>query len=354
MHRRHDEDALGERASLVEDDDVGVGQCLEIVRTLDEDALLGRPTDASEEGERNGDDQGAGARDDEEGERTQKPGGEAAEKVTRDERPHHGEGDGREDDDGRVDVGKARDEALAPRLVLAGVLHEVEDLRGGGLAELLGHASAHDAGDVHAARDDLVARRDVAGRALAGERHGVEARRALHDLAIEGYLLPRTNENRVSHVHVRRRDGLYLAVALHVGGVGTDVHELRDGRAALVLGEVLEELAHLEEEHDEDGLGELGLTAWDEADEKRAERGDGHEEVLVEGLSPDDALAGLGEHVVAGHEVGREEHQELRPDGHVKGAVQERRHDEQNRRGDDSRELDLVFLLAHRAPHVYL
>ena len=77
--------------------------------------------------------------------------------------------------------------------------------------------------------------------------------------------------------------------------VGPYVHQMGDAVTAPALGIALEELAHLEEKHHEHGLGELGLGARQETNAKCADGGDGHEEVLVEGVAVGDALPCLPE-----------------------------------------------------------
>ena len=81
--------------------------------------------------------------------------------------------------------------------------------------------------------------------------------------------------------------------------VGTYVHEVGNALTALSLGIALEQLAHLEEEHDEDGFGELGLGIWQEADAQGTYRGYRHEEMLVEGVAVGNAFGGLLQRVVA-------------------------------------------------------
>jgi hypothetical protein len=71
----------------------------------------------------------------------------------------------------------------------------------------------------------------------------------------------------------------------YVRDVGPDVHEMADALSALPLGIALEELAHLEEEHDEHRLQELRLGPWQEADAQCADGGHRHEEMLVEGTA---------------------------------------------------------------------
>ena len=63
--------------------------------------------------------------------------------------------------------------------------------------------------------------------------------------------------------------------------------------AALPLCVMLEKLSHLEEEHDEHSLHELCPGSRKEADGECAQRGNGHEQVLVEHITVHDALGSL-------------------------------------------------------------
>ena len=67
----------------------------------------------------------------------------------------------------------------------------------------------------------------------------------------------------------------------------------------LPLGIALKEFAHLEEEHHEDGFRILCLCPWQEAYQQRTDGGDGHEEVLVEGIAVSDALPCFAQRLVA-------------------------------------------------------
>ena len=101
---------------------------------LDEDTLLGRGADAAEVAERNGDHERAGAGDDQQDKRPVQPFVERpVPGQRRDDRhqrrdEHHG---------GRVVAGEAGDEVLAGGLLLAGVFHQVQNLRDCGLPALL-------------------------------------------------------------------------------------------------------------------------------------------------------------------------------------------------------------------------
>ena len=89
-----------------------------------------------------------------------------------------------------------------------------------------------------------------------------------------------------------------------MGDVGADVHQVGDALAALSLGIALEQLADLEEQHDEHRLRELRLGTRQEADGEGADGGYRHEEMLVEGIAVDDALDSLLQRVVADNQVG--------------------------------------------------
>ena len=71
------------------------------------------------------------------------------------------------------------------------------------------------------------------------------------------------------------------------------VHEVGDAVAGLALSVTLEEFTDLEEEHHEDGLRVLGLGTGEETDQEGTDGGDGHEEVLIEGVAVGDTLPGL-------------------------------------------------------------
>ena len=108
------EGALRQGAGLIKDDDAGIGQLFQIGRALDEDAAGGSAADAAEEAQRDGDDQCAGAADDEEGEGAVDPVAEAGGLA------HQQQNDGRNEgqrqravaDRRGIHPGKAGDEVL--------------------------------------------------------------------------------------------------------------------------------------------------------------------------------------------------------------------------------------------------
>ena len=144
VHRRDGERAARERAGLVKDDTVGLGQHLQIAGALDEDAAGGRAADTAEERQRDRDHERAGAADDQKRQRTVDPfapvGRDAHDQPhdrrqdrQRERRAAHGR---------RVDAGKLCNEALGMRLLERGIFHELEDARDGGLGIYLLHTQA--------------------------------------------------------------------------------------------------------------------------------------------------------------------------------------------------------------------
>ena len=89
-----------------------------------------------------------------------------------------------------------------------------------------------------------------------------------------------------------------------MGGIRPDVHQMGDGLAAPALGDAFEQLAHLEEQHDEHSLGELRLGAREEADGEGSERCHAHEEVLVQRFSMDQRLSRLLQGLPTDDEIG--------------------------------------------------
>ena len=128
-------------------------------------------------------------------------------------------------------------------------------------------------------------------------------------------------------------------VLFHHGLVGTYLHQVSNGTAALSFGIALEELAHLEEQHHEDGFGKLGLSARQEADGQCPDGSYRHEQVLVEGIAVGQSLGSLLQCLVAGKEVGHEIDEEQLPGGEMSVMLDEGCRDERQRGRDDDGEL---------------
>ena len=73
LHTLHGKFARGERAGLVEHHQINLGNGIQVVAALEQNAPLGGRTDARKITQRHADDQRAGARDNQEDQRTAKP-----------------------------------------------------------------------------------------------------------------------------------------------------------------------------------------------------------------------------------------------------------------------------------------
>ena len=224
----------------------------------------------------------------------------------------------------------------------AGVFHQLQNLRDGGLAEGLRGLDLQNTRHVDAAANDLVAGHHVARETLTRQCRGVERRRALDDLAVDRNFLARLDGDDRADGDVIGVDLLELAVVLDVGVVGTNVHQRRDVAAGLADGVALEQLADLVEEHDRHGLVIVAALFVDR-ERDGADRCDRHQEVFVEHLMVADALPCLAQNVVA--------------DGEIRGKIEDRGddhrqrrklcHKEQRRRDQDAVE-HLFLLFRHK------
>ena len=244
---------------------------------------------------------------------------------------------------GGVVAGKAGDEALGARLLLRGVLHQIEDARDGGVGVGLGHAHGERAGEVDAARYDLFAGLGVARRRFAGEGGGVHLGVAADHHAIERDALARLHDDLLAGLDVGGVD-LHQLAALHdVGELGGDVHHGGDGLARLAHGVALEHLSYLVEQHHGSAFGHVRLGVGEQYEGEGAQRGHRHEEALVQRMASGELLGGFGQHVVAGDEVRHEEQREFGIEGLVAadafdkaGGLAGQDGEEQGERDDDA------------------
>ena len=328
------ERAPGQGARLVHDHHARLGQGLQIVAALYQHAHPGRAADAAEEAEGHGDDQGAGAGHHQEDQRPLHPHGEGP-------KAQHGgqdsQGQGGKNHRRGIVPGKAGDKVLRLGLFGGGVLHQVQDLGHGGLAIGLADFDPQHAGLVDAAADDLLAGGHLAGQRLAGEGRRVQGGGALLHGAVQGDPLAGLDDDGVAHGHLLRVHLDQLPLPLHVGIVGADVHQVRDGLAAAGDGHALEQLPHLVKQHDGHGLGILPAA-------KSAHGGHRHEEILVKHLAVADVPHGPPQHIPADDGIGDEEQRQAQP-APVLRPDDEQQHIEH--RADDDAAQGLFLLSCH-------
>ena len=278
MYGHHGKASFGECAGLVEDHTTHLGQPIYSAAALDENAAARGSAYASEEGERDADDQCTRAGYHQEDECPVEPGGEGLqERLAHQQRGQQSQCQCGSHHDGGVDACEAGDEGFAVRLAPVLVLHHADDLAHGAFSEAACGLYLQHAIEVHAARDYLVALLHVAWQTLASECRGVERRCSLAHDAVQRYLLARLHQQDFSDGHLLGRHFLGLAVAYHARHIGPQVHQMAYAAAALPLCVMLEKLSHLEEEHDEHSLHELRPGSRKEADGECTQRGNGHE-----------------------------------------------------------------------------
>ncbi len=350
VYRRHLEHALGQRAGLVEYHRLYLGQRLQIVGALDEDALMAGAADTGEEAQGNADHQRARAAGHQERQRTVYPLLPLA--VHAAHQPDHRRQDRQRQravaHHRRVNAGELGDEILAAGFAGAGVLHQLQYLGHRGLAKGLRGPDLQHAGHVDAAADDLVALPGVPGQALAGQGAGVQGGAALGDDAVDGHLLARLHHNDGADGHLVRVHLHQLTVLLDVGVVRTDVHQRADVLPALAHRVALEQLADLIEQHHGDGLVVVAAFLID-GQRERTHRGHRHQEVLVEHPPVGDALSGLLQNVVADDQIRCQIQRQPQPPCH-RDDVQRGQH---HRRDEYAYEHFLLFFRHSVSPFLY-
>ena len=105
-------------------------------------------------------------------------------------------------------------------------------------------------------------------------------------MAVQRHPLTGLDDDHIAHRHILRVHLPDLtALGLQIGGVRANVHQGGNGLAGLAHGVILEQLAHLIEEHHK-----YGLAVFPGAEGTYG--GQGHEEVLVEDLAICDVADG--------------------------------------------------------------
>ena len=296
-------DPLGQGAGLIEDHRIHLGQGFQVVGALDQYALPAGTADTGKEAQGDGDDQGAGAGDDQEGQGPVDPVPHiwAHAQDQPDNGGQHRQSQGAVAHPGGIDPGELGDKVLGLGFPGGGVLHQVQDLGHGGLTEVLGGADLQHAGQVDAAADDLGSGGDLPGHALAGQGAGVQAGGALHHQAVDGHLLTGLDHNDAAHLYLIRVYLFQDPLPLYVGIVRADVHKLGDVPAALPHGVALEPLTDLVEQHNGNGLQIVAV--FRNGQSKGTHCGHRHQEAFIKYLMIADALPGLFQNVSANDEI---------------------------------------------------
>ena len=284
VNRSHGEVAGGQRARLVEGDDIHFGQLFHGGTATEQHAVARAPGDGREDGRRDREDERARRRHDE---KRHRPVESAAGRFRRMDRrqaeaqPPDEEHDRHEAERAqRVTAAEPVGEALAGRLELLRIADEPDDLLQRAFRGRPQDAGIDRAPEIQCARHDAVAGRLLHGRGFPGQVGFIGGGAALRDLGIDGELAVRPDAQR----HARReqidRDLLLGSILLDdQGGFRRSLEERADFALRPAHGVVLHRAGKREQE-------KQGRSFRPRAD-RRAAGGHGeHEEVDVENLLP--------------------------------------------------------------------
>ena len=101
-------------------------------------------------------------------------------------------------------------------------------------------------------------------------------------------------------------------------------------RAAFPFCISLEQFANLKEKHDEDGLRKLRLRTWQEADGQCTQCGNGHEEMLIEGITMGKTFGGFFQRAETHQQIRYKINQQQLPCGQIASMLYQHGSDEQN------------------------
>ena len=368
VERCHLKDTLCQRSRLVKDNRIRLCQRIHVAGALDQDSCLRCCSDSSEEHKRYGNHQCAGARYNQEGQRTQKPDCKASCKISRQHRRNERQCNGCKNHDRCVNSGKSGDELLTSGFLRACMLYKIQDLRCRRFAKLLFHSDAKNAALIDAAGQNRISRCDISGNTFACQCHGIKTGCTLQNNAVHRNLLTGPDHDGFPDRNLLRADDKNLSLTLHICRIRPDVQKLRNGTLTVALCNSFKQLADLEEQHDKNRLGKLLLSSRHKADQKCSDCRNAHQEIFIKNLSLTDVLGGLLQNIEACCRIRDQENQELLPHGKLrKGPGHKNRRNQENGRYNNLNELLLrlhllfflfvlvllIFLLADLSPGLF-
>ena len=223
--------SFGQGTCLVEHHSAHLRQSVHIVSTFYKYTVTAGSANTAEECQRNGDNQCARATDYKECQRTVDP---VSPSATQNQWRDNGKGNSRENNNRGIDMGELADECLTFRLIVAGILYKVDNLRGGRLSESLRHLYFQHARLIDTSGDDGITNLYTPRHTLAGQCNGVQRGCALDNLTVKWNLITGTNDNGFTYLYVFRVNGKLL-LARMVGRItengshiGADTHQMID------------------------------------------------------------------------------------------------------------------------------
>ena len=288
LDRRQPGPPAGQRAGLVEQQDLAAGQRLERAAALDQDAVAGGARDAGDDRDRRRQDQRAGCGDHEHRER--------AHRIARGDPGGAGDRERQRHEQDRVAVGQPDER----RFLGLRRLHQADDA---GVGALLGGGAGPEIERV--AGVERAAARPLAGltrdrQRLAGQRRFVEHRGAAHDHAVDRHDLAGAHQQAIAGPDLGERDLDQRAVRVAVGIRRRSGEQAVQLAAGALLGEVLERAAARDHQRDHDARQHL-------AEHERARHRQHRDQV-----NPELAAREVADHRDQHH--GQHRHRRARPD----------------------------------------
>ena len=160
-------------------------------------------------------------------------------------------------------------------------------------------ADLQHAAQIHAAGDGRAAGRDVRRHGFTGHARGVERALAAHDHAVDGNAFAGTHDQNVALGDLLGVDARFLAVAQHDGEVRAQLRQRGNGLAGALDGDLLEQLADLEKDHDRRSLAPV-------LHRNGADRRQRHQKVFIEDLTAQNAADRVPEDVISGQQPRRQ------------------------------------------------
>ena len=265
--------AVGEGAGLVQGQAVEASALFQEHAALDEDAVAGGGGHAADDAHRRGDDQGAGAADDQYHQRGidgVRPG--AAQEQGR----HQGGQQGHQEDGRGVVAREGIHKALHGGAAALGLFHGMDDAGQRGVRGRGGHPEFKGAGGIEGPGVDRVPGLLFHRHALAGDGRLVHQGTAVQHQTVQGDLFAGAHAHTAAHGH--RADVGFLPAAVlsqHRGRIGRQGQQVLDGVAGPVQGLGLDGFRDIEQHHDHGGFREL-------PDEHGPGDGHGHEGIDVQ------------------------------------------------------------------------
>src|SRR5699024_4892720 len=267
---------------LVDDYGVDLRGGLQVFPALDQDAVLGGAADTGDDRDRDRDDQGTRAGDDQQGQGQFNVQGDQA------------DGQGGDHDAGGVVLREFLQERLGFCLVILGVFDAVDDLGQGGIRADADRLNAQHTGAQPGAGEDLGVRGLLGRDGFSGDGGLIDPTVSGEHASIDGDLLAVFHEHDVTGGQFPDLNGFGLTVAQHGGGLGGSVHQVGQGLAGAVHRGLLQCLAEGEEEGDGGGFPVV-------VNEQRADGGDDDQQVNrdhpnAQGLDGGDGDLPAGDH----------------------------------------------------------